>query len=90
MLVVVQDVVLDNIMHYLTGHNVLHTFAEDTCEGNWEIVGCLMLFSLFKNQGYICSLPISRHFLFVFGGIVDEGYYWGQDISKLFKNPLLL
>ena len=89
MLVVIQDVVLGKMLHYLTGHNVFHTFEQDTCEGNWAVVGSLILFSLFKNWGYICSLLISSNFLLFFGGIVDEGYHWGQDISKLFKNSWL-
>ena len=60
MLVVVQDVVLSKILHYLTGHNVFYTFAYDTCEGNRVLVDCFVLLSLFENYGYVCSLPVFR------------------------------
>ena len=63
MLVVVQDVVLGEMLHYLAGHNVFHTFAYDTCEGNQAVVGCLVLlsflnfgatFAVFKTLGTFC------------------------------------
>ena len=89
MVVVVKDVVIGKMLHYLHGHHVFHTFAQNTCEGNRAVVGCPILLSLLENWDYICSLPVSRHFLLFFGGIIDEGYHQDHDIHELFKNSWL-
>ena len=59
---------------------------QDTCEGNRVVVGCLVLLSFLEYWGFICSLPVSRYLLMLFGSIVDEDYYLGQNISKPAKN----
>ena len=82
MLVVVQDVV-GTMLHYLAGHNFFHTFASDKFKGNREVVGGLVLCSLLEHWDYICSLPVNTHFLFCFGGFVDEGHHLDQYIGKL-------
>ena len=63
---------------------MLKHFTEDTCQGDWSIIGWVSFISCFENRGYICFFPDGWELSCIKGFLINQL----EDGSKFFVKGL--